>query len=71
MVEGSLLERSPIYFGLRLDSQKNAGRRRAIAKRLMLLISTILINICLMVLIQWMRFDLKHESKDKGGWFDD
>ena len=37
----------------------------------MLIISTILINICLMVLIQWMRFDLKHESKDKGDWLDD
>ena len=37
----------------------------------MLIISTILINICLMVLIQWMRFDLKRESKDKGDLFDD
>ena len=37
----------------------------------MLLISTILINIWLMMLIQWMRFDLKHESKDKGSWLDD
>ena len=37
----------------------------------MLILSTILMNIWLMMLIQWMRFDLKHESKDKGDWFDD
>ena len=37
----------------------------------MLILSTILINAWLMMLIQWMRFDLKHESKEKGGWFDD
>lgn len=37
----------------------------------MFILSTILINIWLMMLIQWMRFDLKHESKEKGDWFDD
>ena len=37
----------------------------------MLILSTILINVWLMILIQWMRFDLKHESEDEGGWFDD
>ena len=37
----------------------------------MLILSTILMNIWLMILIQWMRFDLKHESKDKGDLFDD
>ena len=37
----------------------------------MLILSTILMNIWLMILIQWMRFDLKHESKDKGDWLDD
>ena len=37
----------------------------------MLILSTILINIWLMMLIQWMRFDLKHESKDEGDWLDD
>lgn len=37
----------------------------------MLILSTILMNIWLMILIQWMRFDLKHESKDEGGLFDD
>ena len=37
----------------------------------MFILSTILINIWMMTLVQWMRFDLKHESKEKGGWFDD
>ena len=37
----------------------------------MLILSTILINIWLMILIHWMRFDLKRESKDEGDWFDD
>ena len=37
----------------------------------MLILSTILINVWLMILIQWMRFDLKSESEDEGGWFDD
>ena len=37
----------------------------------MLILSTILINVWLMMLIQWMRFDLKHESKEKGDLFDD
>lgn len=37
----------------------------------MLILNIILINICLMVLIAWMRFDLENESEDKGDRFDD
>lgn len=37
----------------------------------MLILNIILINICLMVLIAWMRFDLENEFEDKGDRFDD